>query len=108
MYQDIHKEEVGSINKVSYKEFESICKSMIKEENVISKETHTTTKRFILKLGLEEAKKLNFKRIRINCDNNNIPSKKIIINNGGKINISNYKTKEGFSTSYIIELEEKF
>lgn len=153
MYQDIHKEEVGSINKVSYKEFESICKSMIKEENVISKETHTTTKRFILfdssvpigevgirttlndfwinkvsqiyykirksqrgkgygsvilKLGIEEAKKLNFKRIRINCDNNNIPSKKIIINNGGKIDISNYKTKEGFSTSYIIELEEKF
>lgn len=61
----------------------------------------------ILKLGLEEAKKLNFKCIRINCNNNNIPSKKIIINNGGKIDIPNYKTKEGFSTSYIIELDEK-
>ena len=125
---------------------------MVKEENVINDDIHTTTKRFILfvnsipigevgirttlndfwvnrgsqiyykirkserekgygniilKLALSEAKKLNFSRIRINCDNNNIPSKKIIINNGGKVDIPDYKTKEGFSTSYIIEINEK-
>lgn len=60
----------------------------------------------ILKLALKEAKKLGFKQIRINCDNNNIASKKIIINNGGQINITNYKTKEGFSSSYVILLDE--
>lgn len=155
MYQDIPKEEVGSINKlygVSYKEFETICKSMVKEENVINDDINTTTKRFILfvnsipvgevgirttlndfwvnrgsqiyykirksergkgygniilKLALFEAKKLNFSRIRINCDNNNISSKKIIINNGGKVDIPDYKTKEGFSTSYIIYIDEE-
>lgn len=155
MYQDIPKEELGSINKlygVSYKEFESICKSMIKEENIINEDIYTTTKRFILfdnyipigevgirttlndfwvnrgsqifykirksergkgygniilKLALSEAKKLSFSRIRMNCDNNNILSKKIIIKNGGKVDIPDYKTKEGFSTSYIIEINEK-
>lgn len=155
MYQDIPKEEVGSINKlygVGYKKFESICKTMIKEESVINKEIQTTTKRFILfvnsipvgevgirttlndfwinrgsqiyykirksergkgygniilKLALFEAKRLNFNCIRINCDNNNIPSKKIIINNDGKIDVPNYKTKDGFSTSYIIDLYKK-
>lgn len=154
MYQDIPKEEVGSINRlygVSYNEFESICKNIIREEFVINEEIHTTTKRFILfvnslpvgevgirttlndfwknygsqiyykirksergkgygniilRLALVEAKKLNFNRIRINCNNNNVPSKKVIINNGGKVDIPNYKTKEGFSTSYIIELNK--
>lgn len=153
MYQDIPKEEVGSINNlygVSYKEFESICKSMCDEEIVINEDIHTTTKRFILfvndipigevgirttlndfwlnkgsqiyykirksergkgygniilKLALKEAKKMNYHRVRINCDNNNLPSKKIIINNGGKPDILNYKTKDGISTSYIIELD---
>lgn len=61
----------------------------------------------ILKLSLLEAQKLNFKKVRINCDNNNIPSRKIIINNGGKIDIPNYKTREGFSTSYIINIEKE-
>ena len=61
----------------------------------------------ILKLALKEAKKMGFKQIRINCDNNNIPSKKVIMNNGGQVNIANYKTKEGFSSSYIILLDEK-
>lgn len=60
----------------------------------------------ILKLALEKAKELNFKQIRINCDNNNIDSKKIIINNGGKIDIKNYKTKTGISSSYIIKIKE--
>lgn len=152
MYQDIPKEEIGSINKlngVSYEEFESICQSMIEEEIVINPEIGTTTKRYILvvnsipvgevgirttlndfwlnkgsqiyykirlserkkeygniilTLALLEAKKLKFKKIRINCDNDNIASKKIIIKNGGRIDIPNYKTKEGYSTSYIIDL----
>lgn len=156
MYQDIPKEEIGSINKlygISYEEFRMLCKNMIEEETIINEDIHTTTKRFILyvnsnpigevgirttlndfwvnkgsqiyykirksergngygniilNLALQEAKKLNFNCIRINCDNNNIPSKKIIINNGGKIDIPNYKTKDGFSTSYIIDLDEKY
>lgn len=60
----------------------------------------------ILNLALEECKKLGFKSIRINCDNNNIKSKKIILKNGGIEDIVNYKTKDGYSTSYIISLEE--
>lgn len=59
----------------------------------------------ILSLALKEAAKLGFKQIRINCDNNNIASKKIILKNGGKEDIINYKTKDGYSTSYIIDME---
>ena len=58
----------------------------------------------ILDLGLKEAKALGFNKIRINCDDNNIPSKKIIINNGGIIDIKSYKTNDGTSSSYIINL----
>ena len=58
----------------------------------------------ILSLALEQAKQLGFKSIRINCDNNNIPSKKIILKNGGKINIKDYKTSDGYSSSYVINL----
>lgn len=61
----------------------------------------------ILKLALEKAKEMNMNQIRINCDNNNIPSKKIIIKNGGIIDISDYKTKDGYSSSYIIDINEK-
>lgn len=59
----------------------------------------------MLKLALEEAIKLGFKKIRINCDNQNIASKKIIMNNGGKEDIVDYKTDEGTSTSYLIYLK---
>lgn len=59
----------------------------------------------ILKLALEEAFKMGFKQIRINCDDKNIKSKKIIIKNGGKIDIESYITKEGVSSSYIIKLK---
>ena len=59
----------------------------------------------ILKLGLEEAKRLGFEKIRINCDDKNIPSKKIILKNGGIIDIIEYKTKEGTSSSYIIKIK---
>ena len=58
----------------------------------------------ILALALEQAKELGFKSVRINCDNNNIPSKKIILKNGGKVDIKDYKTSDGYSTSYIIEI----
>ena len=58
----------------------------------------------ILKLALNEAKKLGFKKVRINCNDNNIPSKKIIIKNGGILDIKNYKTSDGTSSSYIIYL----
>lgn len=58
----------------------------------------------LLQLGLIECKKLGMKKVRINCDDNNIKSKKIILKNGGKVDIKSYKTNNGFSTSYIIEL----
>ena len=58
----------------------------------------------ILKLALEEARKLGFNKIRINCDDRNIPSKKVILNNGGVIDIEGYYTHEGKSSSYIIKL----
>ena len=40
------------------------------------------------------------------CDSN-IPSKKVILKNGGKVDIESYKTKEGTSSSHIIDLEIK-
>lgn len=58
----------------------------------------------MLNFALREAKKLGFKRIRINCNNDNIASKRIILRNGGKPDIIDYKTDEGYSTSYIINL----
>lgn len=154
MYQDIPKEEIGSINKmngISYEEFKVNCDKLIDEEINENIEIHTTTSRFILyvynkpvgeigirttkndfwqnkgsqiyykirkserqkgygniilMLALKEAKKLGFNKIRINCDNNNIASKKIILKNGGIVDIKNYKTKDGFSSSYIINLDE--
>ncbi len=60
----------------------------------------------MLELSLKEAKKLGFDKVRINCDDNNIASKKIILKNGGIVDIKSYKTKDGFSSSYIIKLNE--
>lgn len=60
----------------------------------------------ILELGLKKARELGFTNIRVNCDNKNIASKKIILKNGGKEDIVNYKTKDGYSTSYLISMEE--
>lgn len=59
----------------------------------------------ILALALKEAKKLGFEKIRVNCNNDNIASKKIILKNNGVIDIKNYKTKDGTSSSYIIKLD---
>ena len=58
----------------------------------------------ILKLALKEAEKLGFEKVRVNCNDDNIKSKEVIIKNGGKPDIVSYKTNEGTSTSYIIEL----
>ncbi len=58
----------------------------------------------MLELGIKECKKLGMKKVRINCDDNNIASKRIIEKNGGKIDIKNYKTTVGFSSSYIIDI----
>lgn len=61
----------------------------------------------ILELALIEAKKLGFNKVRINCDDNNIASKKVILKNGGIVDIKKYKTKDGSSSSYIINLDEE-
>ena len=60
----------------------------------------------ILKLGLLEARKLGFNKVRINCDDKNIKSKKIILKNGGILDIKSYKTEYGTSSSYIIKISE--
>lgn len=45
-----------------------------------------------LRLALEECKKFNITKVLITCDSNNIGSKKIIINNGGKyVDTNQYK-----------------
>ena len=61
----------------------------------------------ILELALKECKKLGFKQVRINCDDNNIPSKKVILTNGGKVDIQSYKTSSETSSSYVIDLGSK-
>jgi len=58
----------------------------------------------MLELALVECKALGMNKVRINCDDNNIASQKIIINNGGRIEIESYKTSIGTSSSYIIDL----
>ncbi len=61
----------------------------------------------ILALALDEASILGFDKVRINASDDNIKSIKIILKNGGKKDILNYKTKDGTSTSYIIKLKDK-
>ncbi len=61
----------------------------------------------ILELALIQAKKFGFKKIRVNCDDTNIASKKIIIKNGGVADKKSYTTKNGTSSSYIIDLDKK-
>ncbi|MDD3186979.1 MAG: GNAT family N-acetyltransferase [Bacilli bacterium] len=60
----------------------------------------------MLELALIECKKLGMKQVRVNCSDTNIASKRIIEKNGGTIDIKNYKNKDGYSSSYIIKLEE--
>lgn len=58
----------------------------------------------LLKLALEECKKLGMKTVRVNCDDENIPSKKVILKNGGVVTSAHYKSKIGYSSSYLIDL----
>lgn len=58
----------------------------------------------ILSLALKEARKLGFTQVRVNCSNLNIASNKIIQKNGGILDIKDYKTKYGLSSSYIIKI----
>ncbi len=58
----------------------------------------------ILELGLLKAKELGFNKIRINCANKNIQSKKVILYNGGILDKKNYKSENNISSSYIIYL----
>lgn len=60
----------------------------------------------ILEPALKETKKMGFKQVRINCNNKNELSKKVIIKNGGIVDIADYRTSEGVSSSYIINLSE--
>ena len=59
----------------------------------------------ILKLALEEANKMGFEQVRINCSDSNIPSKRVIIKNGGVLDIKSYGSEESTSSSYIINLK---
>ncbi len=59
----------------------------------------------LIKLALVELSKNGFEIVRINCNNENIPSKKSIIKNGGIIDIKDYKSNTGISSSYIINLK---
>lgn len=58
----------------------------------------------MLELALIECKKLGMKKVRINCDDMNKSSQKVIQKNGGIIDIESYKTSTGHSSSYIIYL----
>lgn len=60
----------------------------------------------MLELALKECSKLGMKRVRINCDDRNIASIKIIQKNGGIVDIRSYKTSIGnsSSSSYTIDL----
>lgn len=60
----------------------------------------------IIKLALAKLSKNGFEIVRINCNNENIPSKKSIIKNGGIIDIKDYKSNTGISSSYIIDLKK--
>src|SRR3989344_8639046 len=58
----------------------------------------------MLRLGLKRAKGLGLDKILITCNPQNIPSKKIIQANGGKL-INKLKTKEGPKLRYRIVIK---
>lgn len=63
----------------------------------------------MMKLALEECKKLGFRQVRANCNDINYGSQKLIMNCGGKVDVGqeHYKTHEGTSSSYVIKIEER-
>lgn len=62
----------------------------------------------MMKLTLEECKKLGFEQVRVNCNDINYGSQKLIKNNGGIVDLEkeHYKTNEGTSSSYVIQLKK--
>lgn len=60
----------------------------------------------MLELALKECEKLGFKEVGLNCDNDNIGSKKIILNNGGQFKFSYTRADGGYSSRYIISIED--
>ncbi len=63
----------------------------------------------MMKLALDECQRLGFKQVRVNCNDTNYGSQRLIKNNGGIVDIEreHYKTYEGTSSSYIIKLKER-
>ena len=60
----------------------------------------------LIELAVVKMKEKGFETVRINCNNENIPSKKSIIKNGGIIDIKDYKSNTGISSSYVINLKK--
>ena len=58
----------------------------------------------MLRLALKECAKLNIKRVLITCHKDNISSKKVIINNGGKLE-NEIEEKNKISERYWITLD---
>lgn len=58
----------------------------------------------LIELAITKMKDKGFDTVRINCNNENIPSKKAIIKNGGIVDIKDYKSNTGISSSYVINL----
>lgn len=58
----------------------------------------------ILELALDECKKIGMEKVRINCDDTNLASRKVVEKNGGILDIQSYKTSNGYSSSFIINL----
>jgi len=59
--------------------------------------------KMILKLGLEKCLKLNINPVLVTCDEDNIASKKVILDNGGVLENKVYKT-DGYIERYWITL----
>ena len=60
----------------------------------------------LIELAIAEMKEMGFETVRINCNNENTPSKKSIIKNGGIVDIKDYKSNTGISSSYVINLKK--
>lgn len=58
----------------------------------------------MLKYALNECKNLGFKELGINCDDNNISSKKVILKNNGLLKFSYTRIDGGSSSRYIVKL----
>ena len=61
----------------------------------------------LIELAIDKMKEKGFDVVRINCNNENIPSKKSIIKNGGIVDIKDYMSNTGISSSYVINIKSK-